>query len=214
MCSIIVKAIRPLLLSVVLLLLLLKWLLLLLLLLLFCSCCGTCSGRAGLQEQLIIATGLSQRHAHACAEAVAWQLKEAAKAYIVLQQQQQQQQEQQPAAGDIASQHISSSSRSSSNIFPAGPAGPVAAACSSGVGAAAAAAAAASGRQLTVDEQMPALTVLGDSGSDWAVVDAGRLVVHVLTGMLLTALQRHTAPHLPACRCSNLMPAVCSCLFG
>jgi ribosomal silencing factor RsfS len=76
----------------------------------------------------VVASGLSQRHAHACAEAVAWQLKEKAKQH--LQQQQQR------------DSHSSSSS---------------------------------------AEQLLPPLSVLGDASSDWAVLDAGAVVVHVLT---------------------------------
>ncbi|WIA08039.1 hypothetical protein OEZ85_007509 [Tetradesmus obliquus] len=93
-------------------------------------------GRAGLQQQLVIASGLSQRHSHACAEAVAWQLREKARQH--LQQQQQQ---------DVADNSSSSSSNSSSDV----------------------------------EQLLPPLSVLGDASSDWAVLDAGAVVVHVLT---------------------------------
>ncbi|KAF6259169.1 Oligomerization domain-containing protein [Scenedesmus sp. NREL 46B-D3] len=85
-------------------------------------------GRAGLQQQLVVGSGLSQRHSHACAEAVAWQLKEKARQHLLLQQQQQ------DADG-------------SSNV----------------------------------EQVVPPLRVLGDASSDWAVLDAGAVVVHVLT---------------------------------
>jgi ribosomal silencing factor RsfS len=78
----------------------------------------------------VVASGLSQRHAHACAEAVAWQLKEKAKQH--LQEEQQQQRD--------------------SDSSSAG-----------------------------VEQLLPPLSVLGDASSDWAVLDAGAVVVHVLT---------------------------------
>jgi ribosomal silencing factor RsfS len=80
----------------------------------------------------VVASGLSQRHAHACAEAVAWQLKEKAKQRLQEQQQQQQ-------------QDLNSSSSSSA------------------------------------EQLLPPVSVLGDASSDWAVLDAGAVVVHVLT---------------------------------
>jgi ribosomal silencing factor RsfS len=75
-----------------------------------------------------VASGLSQRHAYACAEAAAWQLKEKAKQHL------QQQQQQQIADGSSS-----------------------------------------------IEQLLPPLSVLGDASSDWAVLDAGAVVVHVLT---------------------------------
>jgi ribosomal silencing factor RsfS len=89
-----------------------------------------CRGRAGMHQQLVVATGLSQRHSHACAEAVAWQLKEKARRHLEQQQQQ-----------DVAGSSSSSS----------------------------------------VEQRLPPLSVLGDASADWAVLDAGTVVVHVLT---------------------------------
>lgn len=90
------------------------------------ACCCTAAGlrrrgRAGLHESLVLATGLSQRHAYACAEAVAWQLRERASMLL--------------------------------------------------------------GAAVAQQDQtlLPALAVLGDAGADWCVVDAGPLVVHVMT---------------------------------
>jgi ribosomal silencing factor RsfS len=85
---------------------------------------------------MVIATGLNQRHVRALADAVSWQLRQAAQELLHQQpppqeQQQQQQQQQQP-------------------------------------------------RQVLAGLKRQ-LKVLGDPSSDWCVLDAGGVAVHVLT---------------------------------
>lgn len=81
-----------------------------------------------------MATGLNQRHTRALADAVAWQLRQAAKERL-LEAQQQQEVTQTDGADDVEA----------------------------------------------LRRALPPLHVLGDSASEWCVVDAGRVVLHVLT---------------------------------
>ncbi len=113
-------------------------------------------GRAGSTHTLVLATGASQRHAHACAEAVRWQILQAAKARL----EQEQGAHQPPADGrnTTGSNTTTSTSTSSSGLDSGG--GP-------------------SRRRAAAT--LPALSVVGAASSDWVALEAGPLVVHVMT---------------------------------
>lgn len=163
-------------------------------------------GRAGLQTHLVIATGLNQRHTRALADAIAWQLQQAALARVEQQQQQpavdrqgisqeeaiqqplppQQQQQMDKEEGDasgqsgqqqqqelveavltLAQQQPGSSEDHSSSSNSSGANRRTSTTSSSGQ---------RYGRQL-----LPPLNVVGDASSDWCLLDAGTVTVHVLT---------------------------------
>lgn len=109
--------------------------------------CWACRAQAGLHRHIIVATGLNQRHTRALADAVAWQLRQAAKELLLSSSQHYHQQQQQHGQHELQ--------------LPPPPSSPAAA--------------------LDDKRLLPQLAVLGEAASDWCVLDAGRLVVHVLT---------------------------------
>jgi len=171
-------------------------------------CCaaaaGVFRGRAGKQTHLVIATGLNQRHTRALADAVAWQLMQAAQHQLDRQQGQQQEEEvqemqqqqhkdweqQQDPSGQqgpqfgsvqqrgqptlqqqepllpqpllhglVQQQHQREQQQQSIEPMSSMPAG----------------------TKRDARDVLPPLNVVGDGSSDWCLLDAGSVTVHVLT---------------------------------
>lgn len=161
-----------------------------------------CRGRAGLQTHLVIATGLNQRHTRALADAIAWQLQQAALAHVEQQQQQQrtdsrqgisqeeavqqpQQQQQVEKEGDASGQSAQQQQQklveAVLTLAQQQPGSSEHSRSSNSNGVDRSTSSSSSGGQRDGRQLLPPLNVVGDASSDWCLLDAGTVTVHVLT---------------------------------
>ena len=155
-----------------------------------------CSGHGGSQELFIVASGVSQQHTRACAEAIKWQLEQKMEHVIDVRK---------PQSHHTAS--TTTITTSSSTVFPSSSAGSASATSSSDsdegmdvfIGRRGSSpsqqhqqhstAAVSSGAQTSVADSgtggvpLPPvrLQVVGGAAADWSVLEAGRVGLHVLT---------------------------------